>query len=222
MGEMATRHLLACLSPNVQAKLRRILHVGTFTAGEQIFAQGAPAPAFYIVTSGRVKVVRVTAEGYELILCVPGPGDCFCPVPVLDGGTQLGTAVAVTDGTLLWADSVEFAALCEKSPELLSVVQGICLGEVRRLISRFESLASRRLKERLADAMLAESRHRQSDGFPPHELHLTHQELAELVGAARESVSRLLAQWEQQGVVTLKRGLVIIRNREELQRLAGE
>ena len=222
MTEGHRQHLFSRLSPDIQARLRAILHARTFTAGEQIFAQGAPAPAFYIVTSGRVKVVRVTAEGYELILCVPGPGDCFCPVPVLDGGTQLGTAVAVTDGTLLWADSAEFAALCAKSPELLSVVQGICLGEVRRLISRYESLASRRLKERLASAMLAESRHRQIDGFPPHELHLTHQDLAELVGAARESVSRLLAQWQQKGVVTLKRGRVIIRDREELQRLAGE
>lgn len=222
MIEGHRQHLLSRLSPDLQARLQAILHLRSFAAGEQIFAQGAPAPAFYIVTSGRVKVVRVTAEGYELILCVPGPGDCFCPVPVLDGGTQLGTAVAVSDGTLLWADSAEFSALCERSPELLAVVQGICLGEVRRLISRFESLASRSLKERLAGAMLAESRHRHIDGFPPDELPLTHQELAELVGAARESVSRLLAQWAQNGVVTLKRGLVIVRNREELQRLAGE
>ena len=222
MENMATWHLLARLAPDIQARLRAILHVRIFAAGEQLFPQGGPAPAFYIVASGRVKVVRVTAEGYALILCVPGPGDCFCPVPVLDEGTQLGSAVALTDATLLWAESGEFRALCEKSPELLSAVQGICLGEVRRLISRFESLASRRLTERLAGTMLAESRHRQIDGFPPDELHLTHQELAELVGAARESVSRLLTQWAQKGVVTLKRGLVIVRNRDELQRLAGE
>ena len=222
MIEGNRHHIFSGLSPDIQARLRAILHVRTFVAGEQIFAQGAPAPAFYIVASGRVKLVRVTVEGYALILCVPGPGDCFCPVPVLDDGTQLGSAVALTDATLLWAESREFRALCEKSPELLAAMQGICLGEVRRLISRFESLASHRLTQRLAGAMLAESRHRQIDGFPPDELHLTHQELAELVGAARESVSRLLAQWEQQGVVTLKRGLVIVRNREELQRLAGE
>jgi CRP-like cAMP-binding protein len=218
MEKANTLHLFDRLASDARARLRGILRVGTFTAREQIFVQGAPAAAFYVVASGRVKVVRVTPEGYEIILCVPGPGDCFCPVSVLDGGTQLGMAVAVTNATLLWADRAEFCALCQASPELLSVVQGTCLGEVRHLIHRLELLAFRSVKERLALTLLVESGHLQTNGIPADELHLTQQELAELVGASRESVSRILAQMEREGVVTLKRGRMIIRNREELER----
>ncbi|MEW6232570.1 MAG: Crp/Fnr family transcriptional regulator [Chloroflexota bacterium] len=222
MEETEIEHLFDRLAPDLQARLRGILRVDTFAAGERIFAQGAPPAALYLVASGQAKVARVTPEGYEIILCMPGPGDCFCPVSVLDGGTQLGTAVAITDVTLLWAERAEFCALCQTSPELLAAVQGACLGEVRRLIRRLELLAFRSVKERLAIALLAESLHRQTNGAPADELRLTQQELAELVGAARESVSRILAQMEREGVVTLKRGRVIIRDREELKRLAGE
>jgi len=222
MEEIDTQHLFDRLAPDLQARLRGMLHVCAFAAGERIFAQGAPCSALYLVASGQVKIARVTPEGYEIILCLRGPGDYFCPVPVLDGGAQLGTATALTDVTLLWADRVEFCALAQTSPELLAAVQGDCLGEVRRLLHRLELLAFRSVKERLAIAMLAQSRHRQTNGTPADELRLTQQELAELVGAARESVSRILAQMEREGVVTLKRGRVIICDREELKRLAGE
>lgn len=210
------------LAPDIQARLHAILHVETFVAGEQIFRQGEPAADFYVVANGRVKIVHVTPEGDAIILCIPRPGDYFCPVTMLDGGPQLGTAVAVTDVTLLCTKRPEFYALCQTSPELLSVVQGACLGEVRHLIHRIESLAFHSVKKRLAIALLTESLHHQTNGVPVDELCLTQQELAELTESSRESVSRILTQWERERVVTLKRGRVIIRNREELKRLAGE
>ena len=58
----------AHLTPGVQAALRGMLHAQTFPAGGQIFMQGAPSAAFYMIASGRVKIVRTTPEGYESIL----------------------------------------------------------------------------------------------------------------------------------------------------------
>lgn len=213
------QHLFAYLPTEVQAKLRELLRVRTFAAGEQVFVQGAPGSAIYLVASGRVKISRVTSEGYESILCMRGPGEYFCPVPVLDNGTQLGTAVAMTDVTLLWAERDGFSVLCETNPALLANVQGECLAEVRHLLNRLEAFAFRSVEERLAAALLAESHHQQTGGAPADELRLTQQELAGLVGASRESVSRILARLERAGVLGLRRGLVIIHDREELTRL---
>ncbi len=220
MEEFDTQHLFEHLAAGVQAKLRELLHARTYAAGEQIFLQGEPGAAIYLVAKGRVKISRVTAEGYESILCVRGPGEYFCPVPVLDSGAQLGTAAAMTDVTLLWAERDTFRALCEVSPELLSNVQGDCLAEVRQLLNRLEAFAFRNVRERLAIALLNESRRQNAEGGPPGELRLTQQDLAGLVGASRESVSRTLAQLEREGVVSLKRGRVLIRDWEHLSQLA--
>lgn len=220
MEETDARPLFDHLAPEVQARLREMLHPQTFAPGEQIFAQGAPGSAIYLIAKGRVKITRVTPEGHESVLCVRGPGDYFCPVPVLDGGAQLGAAAAMTEVTLLWAERVEFMALCEANPELLSNVQGSCLAEVRSLLNRLEAFAFRSVRERLAVALLNEARHQQLGGEPADELRLTQQELAGLVGASRESVSRILAQLEREGVVALMRGRVFVRDWEQLGQLA--
>ena len=115
-------HSFANLPPEVETELRSLLKVRAFSSGETIFMQDEPPDAVYLVASGRVKVVRVTQEGYESILCVRGPGDYFCPVPLLDKDNHLGSAVAMTASTLYSIDRDRFYDLCQSSLELLASV----------------------------------------------------------------------------------------------------
>lgn len=216
-------HSFARLPQEVEKRLRSLLRVRTFQAGEAIYLQGEPPEAIYLVASGRVKIVRVTPEGYENILCLRGPGEYFCPVPLLDQGLQLGTAFAITDVTLLQASQAEFIQLCQESPALLSVVQGDCLAEVRHLLNRLEAFAFRSIRERLALVLLDAVRRQpkgDQDRPAPLEVRLTQQDLAGLVGGTRESVSRNLQELERLGAITLGRGRVLIRNLERLQQVA--
>lgn len=215
-------HSFDQLPPDIERRLRSSLRVYTFSAGESIFIQEETAEAIYLVASGRVKVVRVTPEGYESILCVRGPGDYFCPVPLMDGGRHLGTAIAMSTVTLFACERSEFNSLCQDSPELLAVVQGDCISEVRHLLNRLEAFAFRSIKERLAIALLDQRRHMKDHSSPPDELHLTQKELAGLVGASRERVSRILKQLEREGIVSLGRGRVLLRDVGQLKRLARE
>ncbi len=212
-------HSFTNLPPAIETELRNQLKVYSFAAGESVFVQGASPKAVYLVASGNVKVVRVTPEGYESVLCMRGAGDYFCPVPLLDRGRHLGTAVATTAVTLFSIDQDVFRDLCQRSPELLSVVQGDCLSEVRRLLNRLETFAFRNVKERLAMALLNEQRH-QMDHEPANELRLTQQDLAGLVGASRESVSRILKELERQGIVALGRGRITLKDQSRLRQLA--
>ncbi len=113
------------LPPDIERRLRGVLRAYTYSTGEAIFIQEETAEAIYLVASGRVKVVRVTPEGYESILCVRGPGDYFCPVPLMDGGNHLGTAIAMSRLTLFACEPSEFNSLCQDSPELLAAVQAM-------------------------------------------------------------------------------------------------
>ncbi len=202
------------------ARLQAIFFERRYKAGEAIFLQGDVARSIYLVAEGRVKIDRVTPDGNQCILCMRGPGDVFCPVPLLDCGCQLGTAWAMTDVTLLWADRDAFNEVARDCPELLAEVQKDCLLEVRKLLSRMESLAFRSVQERVAITLLDESRRQEHFGESSLELRMTQQELAGLVGASRESVSRTLSKMEQEEMVETLRGRIIIRDREKLQKLA--
>jgi len=218
---MDTQQLFAHLPEEIQARLGSVMHVQTFESGEPVFQQGTTATAIYAVVRGRVKVARVTPDGYESILCVRQAGEYFCPVPVLDGKAQLGTAIAMTDVTVLWVERNTFHALCRECPQLLSTVQGDCLAEVRYLLDRLETFAFRNIRERLAIALLDEVRHQHADENDPVELSMIQQELAGLVGASRESVSRSLKQLEHDEIVELHRGKVRILDLKKLRKIAA-
>ena len=219
--ELNALHTFVNLPPNIETRLRSLLHVHLFAAGDSVFVQGASADAVYLVASGLVKVVRVTPEGYESVLCVRRAGDYFCPVPLLDKGAQLGTAVAISNVTLFSIERTAFNKLCQESAELQAIVQGDCLGEIRRLLNRLETFAFRTIKERLAIAMLREVRYQEANTRLPREIHLTQKGVAGLVGASRERVSRILKEFERSNVVSLKRGRIILLDLDYLKKLAN-
>ncbi|KAA3646507.1 MAG: Crp/Fnr family transcriptional regulator [Chloroflexi bacterium] len=215
-------HSFENLPLEVSNKLRNQLQVQSFRAGERIFLQDDFANAIYLVANGRAKIVRVTTEGFESILCVRNPGDYFCPVPLMDKSGHLGSAIAMTDITLLQVDRQAFLKLCDESPELLALVQGDCLSEVRTLLNRLEGFAFRGLRERIAVAILSETNRQEQEISSRTELLITQHELASLVGASRESVSRHLSRLEDEALVILKRGRIIIRDRPGLEKIAKQ
>jgi len=216
------RTLLELLDLDTREKLLKITHKKSFAAGEQVFSQGAPPSAIYFVVKGQVKVARTTPDGHEIILCMPGPGDSFCPVTILDGGPQLGMAQAVTDTEVLRVDSRQFLSLCLEHPQLQASVQQACLGEVRRLVQRMELLSFRTLRQRLSTVLRHTIRRQRSVPCQPAEIRITQQELAQLAGGSRESTSRLLAMWQREGIVSLGRGRIIILDPDRLESLSHE
>jgi len=220
MESIGCATLLESLDPVVRSSLRGIMHEVSFPAGEQIFAQGDPASSLYIVVSGQVKVMRVTNDRYKMILCVLGPGGCFCPLPILDGGSQLGMSQAATDVTLLCAKAADFRELYNDYPQLADALIKNRMQDMRRLVARLELLTFKSLKKRLAGVLLEQSVPVQTGHTTLDEIHLTQQELAQLVGVSRESVSHLLAMWEREDLLIQKRRRLIIRRPDIIEQLA--
>jgi CRP/FNR family transcriptional regulator len=201
MQKIEPLHSFKNLPPEIETKLRNLLQVHTFSAGEAVFLQGDSPNGIYLVISGRAKITRVTPEGYESILCVRGPGDYFCPVPLLDHGDHLGSAIAINDVTLFSVERKAFFDLCQKSPELLSIVQADCLSEVRHLLNRLEGFAFRQVRDRVAIALVHEIRRQSGENSTDKEICMTQEEIAGLIGASRESVSRNLTRMANDGIL---------------------
>jgi CRP-like cAMP-binding protein len=208
-----TSRLFLSLPPLLQEKLRPLVRMRHFQAGEMIFLQEDPSEAIYFVEEGRVKIARVSPEGEETILCIRHPGEYFCPVPLLDGKGQLGTAFALTPVTILSIERQVFLELAREHPELLAIVQADCLKEVRYLLHRLEAFSRFSVRERVISGLL--------DALQPASenraiVWLTHQELANLIGASRENVSRTLKELEKEGLIRLCRGKIEILNVPQL------
>lgn len=209
------------LRPELQDDLKLLFEEHRYTPGQEVFLQGDPTESVYMVAEGRVKLTRVAQEGFESVLCVRRPGEYFCPVSAVDRGPQLGTAAAVGEVVLLEADRQQFNNLCDENPELLAMVQGTCIGEIRTLMRRVESFAFHNVRERLAMTILEESYRQRLNGHPAEEIRITQQELAGLVGASRESISRTMTRLEEDGIVQTGRGRIRILDRYALRQLSG-
>lgn len=215
------------LPKEIETRLRNAVKVRSYQAGEVIFLQGEMPGGIYLIAHGQVKITRTSPEGFENILCMRGPGEYFCPVPLLDHDTQLGTAYAITDVTLFLTNQDEFCLLCKENSALQTYVLGDCLAEVRHLVNRLEVFAYHNIRERLALVLLdAVNRQQNLDRVScplstPIELRLTQQELAGLVGGTRETVSRKLQELMHVGAISLSRGRVTICNWEKLKHAAS-
>jgi len=139
----------------------------------------------------------------------------------MDDGAQLGMAQAATDVTLLSIKAAEFREFYQNNPQLSDKMMKTCLHDMRRLVGRLESLTFESLKIRLATILLEKSVAVPIDHTTQDEIHLTQQEIAQLIGVSRESVSHLLAVWEKENALILKRGRVIISHRDKLEQLAA-
>ena len=99
-------------------------------------------------------------------------------------------------------------------------MQGDCLAEVRHLLNRLEAFAFRNVRERIAIALLNEYRKQANVSSNPNVIYMTQQELAGLVGASRESVSRGLKKLEGEGILSLGRGKINLLEHDRLEKIA--
>jgi CRP/FNR family transcriptional regulator len=100
-----------------------------FAQDEVIFLQDEPCDALYVVKAGKVRLYRLSPEGKEQTLCIKKPGECFCPVPILDGDTHLATAVAMTKVSVYMIYKMDLLAFHQDHPEVMSSIQSACVKE---------------------------------------------------------------------------------------------
>lgn len=198
------------------AEIERVRGAGrrqTLPAGEFFYLQGDPAAAAYLVENGRVRLTQVTPEGQQVLLRVIGPGNMFGAVAIAQVETYPVTAEADADCAVrVWPKSV-LMDLIKEMPQLALNAMHMMAGHVQEFQDRFRELATQRVERRLARTLLrlASQAGRKTDEGVLIDLKLTRQDLAEMTGTTLYTVSRILSQWETQGLVHSGREKVVIR-----------
>ncbi|MGQ9779905.1 MAG: Crp/Fnr family transcriptional regulator [Bacillota bacterium] len=164
--------------------------------GEELFAQADQAETVYLIREGRIRIGLCSQDGRSLTLAELGPGEILGETALLIGGGRTANAVAVTKARLVGLKKEEFLRTIAARPEAaLSLIMTLAR-RLREADRRIEELSFMGIKERLRSLY-----YRLKEEGRWDLLHgATHQEIAEMIGAARESVSRALAELRREGI----------------------
>jgi CRP-like cAMP-binding protein len=187
---------------------------------QRFFSQGEPAEEICVLGSGRLKITQVSPGGQQIILRLTGPGEVFGGLGVASGAPYPSTAEALEPSHALIWPRRGLEALGERIPVLQRNALRIVSERLRHLEQRYQELATERVGQRLARALLrlVGQIGRPSDGGAL--VSLTRDELAQLIGTTQFTVSRLLCEWESLGLVTPRREGVVVDDSRRLVALA--
>lgn len=212
LEDLSDLDAFAQLDAAAQAALRQALVSRPFAPGQILFLEGEPAHGVWFVRGGRVRIYKLARDGREQALCIAEARTC-AGCPLFFGGTNPASAEALDYGSLWFLPAAALGPLLERYPQIGAALLRLLAERERVLVHVASTLALGCVAQRVAQVLLTETR-----GATGAVVRLTHAELAQRVGVAREVVSRLLSRWRRSGILVSRRGAIVVRDPEALQR----
>lgn len=210
-----------------ESQLQSVLQAATLYQVEKrgfFFQQGEPANIFYVIMQGNVRLAQINPEGRQVIIHLFGPGNEMAVIVVLSKTHYPVSAEATTNAAALGWDHETTLALMEQFPRMAINGLDMVAGRFLELQNRYRELATERVEQRVARALLRliHQRHGLIPSTTPPQLSLTRQDLAEMTGTTLFTVSRICSSWEQRGLLGTGREQLIIHDLAELVAIADD
>jgi CRP/FNR family transcriptional regulator, cyclic AMP receptor protein len=212
--------LFEALDDDSAAALQAGVTIVELARADRVFEEGASGNQLYVVLDGKIKLTRAAADGRENLLSVLGPGEMFGELSLFDPRPRTASAVAVTDSRLGALAHDDLRSWLTGRPDVaLHLLQALAQ-RLRRANDVMADLVFTDVPGRVAKALLdladrfGEAR---ADGLQVNH-DLTQEELAQLVGASRETVNKALADFATRGWLQLSAKSVLLIEPERLRK----
>lgn len=217
---LARVKLFAGLAKDDLVALAAKLQRRRYGKGQFIFQQGDAGLCLYLVESGKVKIASFSAEGKGLVLNLVGPGDFFGELALLDGEPRSADAVAQEACQLLLLQRDDFMNFLVARPHVAIELLATVSRRLRHTTQQAEDIIFFDLPARLARILLelAEAERTSAEGEWVITSRPTQAELAEMVGATRESINKWLGFYEEQGLIHREQNQLVILQPEALRK----
>ena len=211
--------LFSTLTDDEFSPLAHIFVVRAYRKNQVIFLEEETGTYMYLVLSGKVKVAKAGAGGKETILAIHRTGDFFGEMSLLDGKTAPATVSAMEDSKIISVSGTDFHKyLLHNEKVMLQIIQVLCAR--LRQVWQTQSLSSS-----TADARIRMGIHQLAKRHGIRDAHgiiidfkITHQELAEMVGTSRETVTRVLTRLREQGIIEIdQRRITLLEDKALLE-----
>lgn len=205
------------------ATLTRELKPVSFRRGHAIFVEGQSGDELYIIVTGKVKIGRSSHDGRENLLAILGPSDVFGELSVFDAGPRTSTVTAVTAVSAVTMDRDALRAWMSAHPEIGEQLLRVLARRLRDTSDNLADLIFTDVPGRVAKLLL-QLAHRFGVAHDDEAIRVAHdltqEEIAQLVGASRETVNKALSDFVERGWIRLQGKCVIILDRPRLARRA--
>jgi len=221
-GVLSVSPLFAALDSEGARVLRETLVEMHVLKGQTLFEEGEPGDRLYVILDGKVKLGHSSPDGRESLLAVLGPGEMFGELSLFDPGKRAATATALTDASVLELSNEQLMPWLAGRPEVAAALLQALARRLRRTNEAMADLVFTDVPGRVAKALMDLGE--KFGTVTPEGLLVTHdmtqEEIAQLVGASRETVNKALADFTQRGWVRLESRQVLILDVERLRRRA--
>ena len=214
-------HLFCNMPSEAIQHLSEITASATYPKGATLFVEGQPARGVFILCAGHVKLSTSSSDGRTLILRISEPGDLLGLPATISGRPYEVTADVIEPAQANFISQADFLNfLREHGDAALRVAQELSESYQTAFAEMRTIGLSRSAREKLARFLLDWSRHHPSDdGVIKFSLTLTHEEIAQMIGASRETVTRLFADFKKKNLLQIKGSCVIIRDKLGIEQL---
>jgi CRP/FNR family cyclic AMP-dependent transcriptional regulator len=221
-GVLARLPLFAALADEEATALSAVMSTRAVSRGHVVFREGDTGDRLFVVIDGKVKISRAATDGRENLLTVLGPGEMFGELSLFDPGPRTATATAVTESTLASLDHGDLRPLLIECPAVaVELLRGLAQ-RLRRTNDVMADLVFSDVPGRVARQLLELADKfgvADADGtLVQHDL--TQEELAQLVGASRETVNKALSDFANRGWLRLEGRSVLLLDPDRLARRA--
>jgi CRP/FNR family transcriptional regulator, cyclic AMP receptor protein len=210
--------ILQGVAPEAASKLTLQLRSIAFRRRRTIFVEGEPGNELYIIQAGKVKIRHRTEAGRETLIAVLGPGDVFGEMALFDRGERTSTATTVTEVHAVAIERHVLRTWIVEHPQIAEHLLQVLARRLRRTSSILCDLVLTDVPGRVAKQLLDLAiRFGASNGDSLHVDHqLSQKELAQLVGASRETVNKALTEFAERGWIRYRGTTVYIDRPNEL------
>lgn len=202
------------------AELASLLRVQKVKGGEVLFRKGSEGTTLYIIQEGAVKIVLPSRLGDEMIITIFSEGDFFGEMSLLDGMPRSADAIAVEDSRLLLLNRSDFLYFLKKIDNAIEAIFSTLSARLRKTDDLLEDTSFLNIPARFAKKLieLGETFGRRDGDTLEISLRLTQKDLADMVGATRESINKELRNLREKGVVSVSGHTLRINDVNRLKR----
>ncbi|WP_027340398.1 Crp/Fnr family transcriptional regulator [Halonatronum saccharophilum] len=200
-------------------ELNKLIISKDYKKNEILFFEGETGQGLHIVEKGKVKLVKSIESGEEQIINILKQGDIFAEVVLFDGGNYPATAITIEDAKVGIIQARDMQRLIYEMPNVGLKILKVMSERLRRAQKMIRNLGLKNTTSRTASILLtlAKDYGVEEGNNLQIDLSLTQQELANLIGTSRETISRTLNKFKDDKIITLSRQKITIKDLDSLK-----
>lgn len=206
------------LEPARRKQIEQLIALHTYPAGYLFYSPAEDGTHLFLLQAGRVRLYKLSAEGRALTLAVLEPGAVFGEMSLVGEWMHDSFAEAMTECTIGVLGRDDLRQLLQQSPQLSLALMDLMGQRLQDIESKLADIAFKSVPQRLATVLLSLA---EAAGNSARVVRYTHQQLADMIGSYRETVTKAIGEFREAGFIHIDNEAIHLVNLEKLQQLAN-